>query len=69
MKEILNEVYLEVSWVRKHDGAILSVDDMMVHNDRRLEIEKTSYLSQWTLKIRWVKVNVKSIIGVPVSDV
>lgn len=40
-----------VSWIRKQDGAILSVDDMMVHNDRRLKIEKTSYLSQWTLKI------------------
>jgi len=41
-----------VSWIRKGDGAILSVDDMLVQNDERMEIEKTSYLSQWTLKIR-----------------
>ena len=44
--------YLQVSWIRKRDGAILSVDDMLVQNDERMEIEKTSYLSQWTLKIR-----------------
>ena len=34
----------------------------MVHNDRRLKIEKTSYLSQWTLKIRWVRVNVSPLL-------
>lgn len=41
-----------VSWIRKGDGAILSVDDMLVQADPRLGIEKTSYLSQWTLIIR-----------------
>lgn len=41
-----------VSWIRKHDGAILSVDDMLVKYDERIEIEKKSYLSQWNLKIK-----------------
>ena len=41
-----------MSWIRKGDGAILSVDDMLVQADPRLGIEKTSYLSQWTLVIR-----------------
>ena len=41
-----------MSWIRKHDGAILSVDDMLVKYDERIEIEKKSYLSQWNLKIK-----------------
>ena len=34
------------------DGAIISVDDMMVQNDANFEIEKTPYLGRWSLKIR-----------------
>jgi len=41
-----------VSWIRKLDGAIISVDDMMVQNDANFEIEKTPYLGRWSLKIR-----------------
>ena len=42
----------QVSWIKKQDGAILSVDDMLVKYDERIEIEKKSYLSQWNLKIK-----------------
>jgi len=41
-----------VSWVRKFDSAILSVDDMLVTFDDRISLEKISYLSQWSLNIR-----------------
>jgi len=41
-----------VSWVRKFDSAILSVDDMLVTFDSRINIDKTSYLSDWSLNIR-----------------
>lgn len=40
-----------VSWVRKFDSAILSVDDMLVTFDDRISIDKVSYLSQWSLHI------------------
>jgi len=44
-----------VSWVRKSDSAILSVDDMLVIFDNRINIEKTSYLAHWGLNIKSVK--------------
>ena len=43
---------LKVSWVRKFDSAILSVDDMLVTFDDRISIDKVSYLSQWSLNIK-----------------
>lgn len=51
-KLFLSKENCQVSWIRKHDGAILSVDDMLVKYDERIEIEKKSYLSQWNLKIK-----------------
>jgi len=49
---ILKRIISKVSWVRKSDSAILSVDDMLVTFDNRIGIEKTSYLAQWGLTIK-----------------
>jgi len=41
-----------VSWIRKSDSAILSVDDMLVTFSDRMDIHKTEYLAEWALSIR-----------------
>jgi len=41
-----------VSWIRKSDSAILSVDDMLVTYTDRISIQKTEYLAEWGLSIK-----------------
>jgi len=41
-----------VSWIRKSDSAILSVDDMLVTYTDRISIQKIEYLAEWGLTIR-----------------